>query len=114
MTRVVVEADGKPVMCALPAPYKVDISELKEQLDAREVHLASEQRLAELFPGCQLGAEPPIGRLFGMQTLIDESLLQDDRVTFQAGTHDAAVTMTLADFRRLTQAEIAHFSRQAI
>ena len=111
---VVIEADGKPMMCALPAPYKVDIDELKAQLDAKDVHLAPEERFAELFPDCQLGAEPPIGRMFGMPTLIDESLLQDDRVMFQAGTHDAAVTMTMADFRRLTQAEVAHFGRQVM
>jgi Ala-tRNA(Pro) deacylase len=109
---VVVEVDGKFVLCALPAPYKVDLGELKRQLDCQEVKLADENALANLFPECQLGAEPPIGRMFGIPTLIDESLLQDDRVTFQAGSHDAAVTMSLADYRRLAQAEIAHFGRQ--
>jgi Ala-tRNA(Pro) deacylase len=109
---VVVEADGKFVLCALPAPYRVDLNELKMQLDCSHVRLADEKRLADLFPDCQLGAEPPIGRMYGLPTLIDESLLQDDRVTFQAGAHDAAVTMSLADYRRLAQPEVAHFGRQ--
>ena len=51
--------------------------------------------MAELFPDCEVGAEPPIGRLYGMTTLMDESLTADDHVTFQAGTHSDAVTMTL-------------------
>jgi Ala-tRNA(Pro) deacylase len=109
---VVVEVDGKYMLCVLPAPYKIDMKELKAQLDATEVKIAPEHQLAGLFPDCQLGAEPPIGRIYGLPTLIDESLLQDDRVTFQAGTHDAAVTMSLADYRRLAQAEVAHFGRQ--
>ena len=108
---VVVQADGQFVMCALPASHKVDFEELKRQLEANYVSLVSEEKLAELFPDCELGAEPPIGRLYGMTTLMDESLIHDDRVTFQAGTHEDSVTMTLADYRRVTQPEVAYFGR---
>ena len=108
---VVVRADGEFVMCALPASHRVDLDELRKQLDARDVSLAEEQKLSELFPDCELGAEPPVGRLYGMTTLMDESLVKDDRVTFQAGTHNNAVTMTMAEYRRLAQPEMAHFAR---
>ena len=108
---VVVRADGEFVMCALPACYKVDLDELANQLQAREVALADEQKLTELFPDCELGAEPPIGRLYGMTTVMDESLMRDDHVTFQCGTHTDAVTMSLADYRRVAQPEMAHFAR---
>jgi Ala-tRNA(Pro) deacylase len=108
---VVVQADGEFVMCALPACYRVDLGELKDQLQANEIRLADEQKLAELFPDCELGAAPPIGRLYGLTTLMDESLTADDRVTFQAGTHEDAVTMSLMEYRRVAQPEIAHFGR---
>jgi Ala-tRNA(Pro) deacylase len=108
---VVVNADGQFVLCALPASYWVDINELREQLGVKSVELADEPTLQELFPDCELGAEPPIGRLWGLQTLMDESLLRDDVVTFQAGRHDSAVTMPLADNRRIAQPEVAHFVR---
>ena len=108
---VVVRADGEWVMCALPATHRVDLNELRNQLRADDVKLADEQTLQRLFPECELGAEPPIGRLFGMPTLMDESLTRDDVVTFQAGTHQDAITMSLAEYRRITQPEIAHFGR---
>ena len=108
---VVVQADGHFVMCALPACYRVDLGELKDQLQADDVKIADERTLAELFPGCPIGAAPPIGRLFGMTTLMDESLIADDRVTFQAGTHEDAVTMSLMEYRRVAQPEVAHFGR---
>ena len=110
---VVVQADGEFVMCALPASYRIDLDELKDQLQADTVRLVEEPKLAELFPGCELGAAPPIGRMFGMTTLMDESLVADDRVTFQAGTHEDAVTMSLAEYRRVAQPEMAHFGRHA-
>jgi Ala-tRNA(Pro) deacylase len=108
---VVVRADGQWFMCALPASHRVDLHELREQLRADDVTLADEQTLSRLFPDCELGAEPPIGKLFGMPTLMDESLVQDDTVTFQAGTHTDSVTMPLAEYRRISSAEIAHFGR---
>ena len=111
---VVVQADGEFVMCALPACYRVDLGELKDQLQAQEVKLVEEPKLMELFPDCELGAAPPVGRLYGMTTLMDESLVQDDRVMFQAGTHEDAVTMSLAEYRRAAQPEMAHFGRPMV
>jgi Ala-tRNA(Pro) deacylase len=108
---VVVRADGHWYMCALPASYRVDLQELREQLRADDVTLADEQTMERLFPECELGAAPPIGKLFGMPTLMDESLVADDTVMFQAGTHTDCVTMPLADYRRIADAEIAHFGR---
>jgi len=108
---VVVNADGQFVMCALPASHKIDFEELKRQLEANYVSIVPEEKLAELFPDCELGAEPPIGHLYGMTTLMDESLIADDRVTFQAGTHEDAITMSLADYRRVARAGVAYFGR---
>lgn len=108
---VVVRADGQFVMCALPASYRVDLDALRMQLEADEVRLVDEVKLSELFPDCELGAVPPIGRLYDMPTIMDESLITDARVTFQAGTHRDAVTMSLADYRRAAQAEMGYFGR---
>jgi Ala-tRNA(Pro) deacylase len=108
---VVVRADGQWVMCALPASYRIDLAELASQLMATHVELVAESELAGRFPDCETGAAPPIGRLYGMATLMDESLTHDTHVVFQAGTHTDAVLMTLADYRRIAQPEMAHFGR---
>ena len=110
---VVVDADGQFVMCALPACYRIDLDELRNSLHADKVRIVDEQTLGRLFPDIELGAEPPIGRLFGIPTVIDDSLdaAADAPVTFQAGTHEEAVTMPLSEYRRITQPDVAHFGR---
>lgn len=108
---VLIEADGQFVLCALPACYRIDLDELRHQIPAQQVKLADERTLLDLFPDCELGAEPPVGRLYGVLTLMDASLTADDHVTFQAGTHSDCVTMSLAEYRRVAQPEIAHFAR---
>lgn len=109
---VVVEADGHFVLCALPASYYVDIDQLKKELNAQEAKLAAEQQFGPIFADCELGAEPPIGKLFGLPTVMDESLMQEDEVVFQAGTHEDAIIMKRDDFVRATQPIILQFGRQ--
>jgi Ala-tRNA(Pro) deacylase len=110
---VVVEADGRFVLCALPACRKLDMSSLKQTLNAADVHLVEERTLNRLFPGCDLGAEPPIGNMYGLPTLLDESLIGAEEVTFQAGTHEDAVTMRFTDYRRVANARVEDISRPA-
>ncbi|MGA3067623.1 MAG: YbaK/EbsC family protein [Tepidisphaeraceae bacterium] len=107
---VILEADGRFVLCAIPASYRIDLAKMHDLLHAQAVALAPEARLRDLFPDCELGAEPPIGRMYGLQTYIDTAVIADERVTFQAGTHQHSVTMRLADYRRITRPEIAQFS----
>lgn len=108
---VAVMVDGRPYLCVLPATHRLDIASLRDELNADDVALANEAQLHGLFPDCEIGAEPPIGRLYGVPTLMDESLLDDDRVTFQAGSHTQAVTMTMSDYQKAAQPRIASFGR---
>lgn len=109
---VVVQADGQFMLCALPAASYVDIEALRHELGAENARIADENEFARLFPDCERGAEPPIGTLFGLPTVLDDSLVKQDRVTFQAGTHEDAVTMNMADYMRCARPMVAHFGRQ--
>ncbi|HEY7120078.1 MAG TPA: YbaK/EbsC family protein [Tepidisphaeraceae bacterium] len=107
---VLIECDGQMILCAVPACGRVDLEALRDNLDADYVRLASEDALKEVFRGCEVGAEPPIGALFGLPTIADESLLGQRKVTFQAGNHHEAVTMSMDDYRRLAQPGIGRFA----
>lgn len=107
---VVVLADGKPVMTVLPASHRINFERLKALLGAREVRLASEEEFAGLFPDCEVGAMPPFGRLFGLPVYSDQVLRQDERITFNAGTHTETVTIAYADFERLAEPTVGEFA----
>lgn len=108
---VLIQADGQFVLCALPASYFIDLEQLCDELRANNAQLADEQMLRQMFPECEVGAEPPIGKLFGIPTILDDSLIDELELTFQAGTHQDAVTMSAADYIKLTQPMIGHFAR---
>ena len=77
-----------------------------------ECILADERELATLFGDCALGAEPPFGNLYGMTTIMDESLQDDDYIVFQAGTHEEAVRIAMSDYKAMVQPKILAFSYQ--
>jgi len=110
---VLISVDGRPHLCAIPANYRVDLMRLREHLQAHTVELIDESQLQKLFPDCEIGAEPPVGRLYGLPTLMDTSLLCDDQVTFQAGSHTTAVTLSMRDYQRLAEPQISDFCLHA-
>ncbi|MHC5061600.1 MAG: aminoacyl-tRNA deacylase [Planctomycetota bacterium] len=107
---VVVRADDKYYMCVLPACRKVDMDALKEDIGAGQVELAGEDEMSKLFADCQLGAEPPFGNLYGLETLMDQSLEKDDQIVFQAGTHEQAIKMATDDYKELVGPHVLRFS----
>jgi Ala-tRNA(Pro) deacylase len=108
---VLVLADDRLYLCALPASQRIDMARLRNALHASKIELADEPTLGRVCSDCELGAEPPIGPLFGIQTIMEESLNEADRVMFQAGTHGEAVEMPTSDFKRVAKPQIAAFGR---
>ncbi|MCS7033824.1 MAG: deacylase [Phycisphaerae bacterium] len=108
---VLVKADERLMLCALPAAQRIDLDRLKQVLHARKVELADEPTLGRVFADCELGAEPPIGSLFGVETIMERSVEEADRVIFQVGTHSEAVEMPLSDYKRLARPHVASFGR---
>ncbi len=107
---VVVHVDGRCVMCVIPASRRVDMPLLAEVFDAQRCYLADETEMEQLFPDAELGAEPPFGGLYGLETFVDENLTRCETITFPAGTHRKCIAMNYADYARLVEPVVLSFS----
>jgi Ala-tRNA(Pro) deacylase len=112
MAKVVIAKteENAPLMLVLPATHMVDFARLQTVLGIR-VELEDERAFSALFPDCKIGAAPPFGNLFGLNTLVDTTLTHDEQIVFNAGSHWQTVRMRYADFARLVQPCIAAFAR---
>jgi Ala-tRNA(Pro) deacylase len=108
---VMVKVDGKLAMAVLPAPLHVDLRHLRELVGADHVELASEGEFKALFPECELGAMPPFGSLYGMETYVAERLTKDEYIAFNAGTHTELYRMRYRDFEQLVAPKVLAFSQ---
>lgn len=107
---VVVEADGRRIIAVLPASHRLIMSELRTALNAHHVEMLREVELAKVFPDYDLGAIPPLGKLFGIDVWVDRSIADQGEIVFNAGTHTDAVRMNYHDFALLARPRIGRFS----
>ncbi len=108
---VVVKAHHRFVMTVLPASWNVDLHRLRDVFTTHHVRLATEDEIKALFPDCEVGAMPPFGNLYGLDVYVDQSLTEDEEITFQAGTHSEAIRMRYWDFAALVFPVVAEFHR---
>lgn len=98
---VVLKGDDSYSMVIVPSVEHVDLALLREKF-GRGLDLASESELGELFPDCEIGAVPPIGPAWGLDTYLDESFVTDDQeVFFEAGDHEDLVRVSRDQFLKL-------------
>ena len=109
---VLVEDASNYLLLVLPADYVVELETLC-QLLGRQVTMADEAVLAQVFDDCELGAVPPIGPAYGLNTIWDpkSSLGTQDEVYFEAGDHSNLVQISGEQFHELmAPAERGEFS----
>ncbi len=109
---VMIMGDSNLAMFALPAPARVDMDKAAALLGAKEARLAREEEFADRFPGCEVGAMPPFGKLFDLPVYVDKSLAEDETIVFEAGTHTDTMSMKYADYQRLAEPKAGEFARQ--
>ena len=107
---VIVRLDDKMIMVVLPASHRINFDRLKQAVRSKKAELASEGEFEELFPDCQLGAMPPFGNLYNMDVVVDESLVGDDEITFNACNHYEQIRLAFKDYEKLVKPEILKFT----
>jgi Ala-tRNA(Pro) deacylase len=101
LAKAVIVKEGDDFMMAIvPSDYHVHLGKLQQLFD-REVGLATESELAQLFPDCEMGAIPPLGTAFKMITLVDRSLLNRPVIYFESGDHEHLIKVSGEEFAHL-------------
>lgn len=109
---VLVKAEGQVWIAVLPATEVIDEGRLAAAVDAPGVRLLHEAEFEAFFPGCEPGAEPPFGGLYGLPVVIASSLAEEESIVFRAGSHVEAIEMRYEDFCRLEKdAKVAAIGR---
>ena len=107
---VIFEIDGKHAMAVVPSTYHVDFTILEKELGAKRISLATEESFKNKFPDCEPGAMTPFGNLYNMNVYVSKSLLNDEMIFFNAGTHRDLIGVKFLDFWNMVKPELLEFS----
>ena len=107
---VIVNIDNETVMLVLQASCGVDFDLLKKNTGADTIELASEQEFKNMFQGCETGAMPPFGNLYGMKVYVEERLTKNEEISFNAGSHTELIKMAYKDYENVVKPEVFKFA----
>jgi Ala-tRNA(Pro) deacylase len=107
---VMVTLNGKMAMAVLPASRKVGFDLLQTASGTEDVQLAGERAFCDMFPGCEVGAMPPFGNLYGMDVYVSQLLADDAEIVFNAGSHTELIRMAYEDFTRLVKPKVVRLA----
>ena len=97
---VLLKDDEGYLLAVLPACHRLHLGRLHHALD-RSLGLATEAEVTTLFGDCAIGAIPPAGVLYDLETIVDETLLEQEDIYFEAGDHERLIHMKRDDFSKL-------------
>lgn len=88
------------LMAVVPGNRHVSIDSLSQKL-GRRLNLVAENRFSPVFRDCESGAIPPLGPAYGLETIMDDSLVGQPEVYFEAGDHCVLIRVGGEDFLTL-------------
>ncbi|MCG6940207.1 MAG: YbaK/EbsC family protein [Thiohalocapsa sp.] len=101
IAKAVMLHDGHaPAMAVIPGDTWLHLDALNTDT-GRTFRLDDEPELAELLPDCAIGAVPPLGPVYGIETFLDEALTTLAEVYFESGDHQNLVKVSSEDFLKL-------------
>jgi len=101
IAKSVILEDGKQyLMAVVPASCQVSINILNDIMQ-KKLSLASEVDGKTVFNDCELGAYPPIGKAYGIETVIDNNVWEQKDIYFEAGDHTEMVHVSGQQFHAL-------------
>lgn len=103
MAKSVLLGDSESYLLAVvPATYRVKLEEIS-RLTGRRFRLITEAEVEEAFSDCEIGAIPPMGGLYGIDTLIDSSLMSQTDVYCESGDHSKLLHLSIDAFRSVEE-----------
>jgi len=109
---LIVKADDEFVMIVLPADLALDSRLLREHVGCRRTRFATKEEVLELT-GLTPGSIPPFGSLFGLKTICDERLAENESINFNAGSHADSIHMKCSAYLHYEKPGMASVSKAA-
>lgn len=92
--------DGSDALMVVDSEDHLDLRKAREALKSGRVRLVPEEEIEALAPGCEAGAMPAVGSLFGIPTYADLAVREDPHISFNAGSHTVAVRVDRAAWEK--------------
>ena len=109
---VMLRVDDKLIMAVVTGSQEVYLPAVCASLNAYDARLASDDEFTSEFPGCEIGAMPPFGNLFGVAVYVDPAVAEYESVDFNVGNLVQTVRIRYKDFERLVNPQVVRLTEE--
>jgi len=107
---LLIKIDTEFRLFVLSASLKLDTSAVKGRFGAKKIRFATPDELRDLT-GLVPGSVPPFGQpILPFDLFVDESILANERIAFNAGSLTDSITMSVKDYLRVAKPEVFRFA----
>lgn len=97
------------VMFVLPGSKRFDTMKIKAEFQLTDIRFATEAEVGEITGGVLPGGVPPFGTLFDLPVYCDRSLLDNEKIIFNAGDKRVSIAMRSEDYLAIVRPTVASF-----
>jgi len=93
---LVMLGDKKPLLLVVPGDKKVDFKTVKKALKVKDLRMATPDEVEKLTT-LKIGSIPPVGKAIDLPSYYDESFIEKEKATFNAGSLTTSIEMKAKD-----------------
>ncbi len=110
---VLVKAGERFVLAVLPCTSRIELGPLSAVLglSGSDLRLATTDELVGIFIDCEPGVVPPFGKLYGLDTIFDVSLLEVEELVFGGNLRHEGLRMRASDYVAIEEPLIGSFAQ---
>lgn len=99
IVRLKTNGQSEFIMLVMPAHLRLDTKKAKQHLQTKDLRFATEEEIAQITGGVQIGGVPPFGNIFHIKTIVDPQLFLNEKIVFNAGDRRYSVAMLSQDYK---------------
>ena len=98
---LVVKLDKNPALILIPASKNLDKQKLKKIAKIKSIDFIKEAWMKKNLKGIKIGAVPPFGNLWKLQTFVDRGLTQNPKIIINGGEYTFSIKIKAGDMKKL-------------
>ncbi len=106
---MVFKTESEFIMALIAANRKIDNAKLRQQTNTSKLRFATPEELLQLTH-CTPGCVPPFPQLFHLKAFIDRSVLLNEELAFNPGSHVHSIIMKKEDYLKIMEAKVVDVS----
>ena len=107
---LVLRTDEGFIQACVAGNKELDIEKLQKITLFKRIEMADAKEVRKVT-GCNIGSVPPFGNLFGLKVYFDKSVVENEVVAFNAGSHTRSIKMKAKDLVKIVNPIVGEFSR---